>query len=153
MAFLAVGGATSCSDVLDKEVDLTFQNEQIFSKFENTRGFLANVYAYLPDAFAGYTNGQFLGASRDCMTDNALSYWNVHYYHSVLNDSYDATNHYFASAYWNNDLKGIRAANQFMANARASVIGNVSKAGDDNHLYDRYMAEARFYVPCSISTL
>lgn len=144
LAFLAVGGATSCSDVLDKEVDLTFQNEQIFSKFENTRGFLANVYAYLPDAFAGYTNGQFLGASRDCMTDNALSYWNVHYYHSVLNDSYDATNHYFASAYWNNDLKGIRAANQFMANARASVIGNVSKAGDDNHLYDRYMAEARF---------
>ena len=144
LALLALGCMTSCSDLLDKEVDLTLQNEQVFSKFENTRGFLANVYSYLPDAFAGYTNGQFLAASRDCMTDNSLSYWNVHYYHSVLNDSYDATNHYFASTYWNNDLKGIRAANQFMVNARESVIGNATKAGDDNHLYTRYVAEARF---------
>ena len=36
-------GATSCSDYLDKEVDLTLSQDQIFSKFENTRGFLANV--------------------------------------------------------------------------------------------------------------
>jgi len=144
LALLALGCITSCSDVLDKEVDLTLQNEQVFSKFENTRGFLANVYSYLPDAFAGYTNGQFLAASRDCMTDNSLSYWNVHYYHSVLNDSYDATNHYFASTYWNSDLKGIRAANQFIANARENVIGNATKTGDDNHLYTRYIAEARF---------
>ena len=142
---VALGGMlTSCSDILDKEVDLTLQEDQIFSKFENTRGFLANVYTYLPDAFVGYTDGQFRGASRDCMTDNCLSYWNVHYYHSVLNDSYDATNHYFANAYWNNDLKGIRAANQFMDKARESVIGNASKPGDDNHLYTRYVAEARF---------
>ena len=134
---------TSCSDYLDKEADLTLSEEQIFSKYENTRGFLANIYTYLPDAFAGYTNGQFLAASRDCMTDNSLSYWNVHYYHSVLNDSYDATNHYFATTYWTADLKGIRATNQFMKNARASVIGNSIKSGDDNQLYTRNIAEAR----------
>jgi hypothetical protein len=143
MALLLMGGFSSCSDYLDKEVDLSLSEDQIFSKYENTRGFLANVYTYLPDEFAGYTNGQFLAASRDCMTDNALSYWNVHYYHSVLNDSYDATNHYFATTYWTNDLKGIRAANQFMKNARESVIGNATKSGDDNKLYDRYIAEAR----------
>ena len=134
---------SSCSDYLDKEVDLTLSEEQIFSKYENTRGFLANVYTYLPDAFAGYSDGQFLAASRDCMTDNSLSFWNVHYYHSVLTDAYSATNHPFAERFWSNDFKGIRAANQFMKNSRESVIGNAEKTSDDNHLYDRNMAEAR----------
>ena len=134
---------SSCSDYLDKEVDLTLSEEQIFSKYENTRGFLANVYTYLPDAFAGYSDGQFLAASRDCMTDNSLSFWNVHYYHSVLTDAYSATNHPFAERFWSNDFKGIRAANQFMKNSRESVIGNAEKTGDDNHLYDRNIAEAR----------
>ena len=41
------------------------------------------------------------------------------------------------------DFKGIRAANQFMKNSRESVIGNAEKTGDDNHLYDRNIAEAR----------
>ena len=86
-ALLAVN-FTSCSDFLDKEVDLTLDAEQVFQKFENTRGYLANIYTYLPDAFVGYTDGQFRGASRDCMTDNALSFWSVHYYHSVLTDAY-----------------------------------------------------------------
>lgn len=139
-------GATSCSDYLEKEVDLTLSQDQIFSKFENTRGFLANVYTYLPDAFAGFAvndGGQFQAASGDCMTDNAISYWNVHYVNSVQGGTYNATNHFFANTYWERYLKGIRAANQFMRNAQESVIGNAEKAGDDNRLYDRYMAEAR----------
>ena len=121
---LAVGGMTSCSDILDKEVDLTYTDENIYSNYDRTRGVLANAYTYLPDAFAGYSDGQFRAASRDCMTDNALSYWNVHYYHSVLNDSYDAKNHWFANSYWSNDLKGIRVCNDFISKARESVIGN-----------------------------
>lgn len=139
-------GATSCSDYLDKEVDLTLSQDQIFSKFENTRGFLANVYTYLPDAFYGFgvgDGGQFQAAFSDCMTDNAISYWNVHYVNSVQAGTYNAMNHFFANRYWELYLKGIRAANQFMMNAQESVIGNADKAGDDNRLYDRYMAEAR----------
>lgn len=144
LAMLAVGGMTSCSDILDKEVDLTYTDENIYSNYDRTRGVLANAYTYLPDAFAGYSDGQFRAASRDCMTDNALSYWNVHYYHSVLNDSYDAKNHWFANSYWSNDLKGIRVCNDFISKARESVIGNAEKSGDDNKLCDRYKAEARF---------
>lgn len=145
LAMLLAGGFTSsCTDdYLDKEADLSLSEEQVFSSFEDTKGFLANIYTYLPDEFAGFTNGQYLAASRDCMTDNALSYWNVHYYHSVLNDSYDATNHNFAISYWEADFQGIRACNQFLKNAREDVIGNSEKSGDDNCLYDRYMAEAR----------
>lgn len=136
-------GISACSDFLDKEVDLSLSDEQVFSSYENTRGFLANVYTYLPDAFAGYTNGQFLAASRDCMTDNSLSFWDVHYYHSVLTDSYSAIDHPFSVSFWPKNAKAIRAANQFMKNAREEVIGNSSKSGDDNYLYNRYMAEAR----------
>lgn len=132
----------SCSDYLDKEYDISLSEDQVFSNEDNTRGFLANIYTNLPDGFNGYTNGQFLGASRDCMTDNAISYWNVHYYHGVLTDSYDATNHPLLG-FWSDNLSAIRKANQFLKNAQESVIGNVEKNGDDNHLYDRYMAEAK----------
>jgi hypothetical protein len=139
---LASLGFLSCEGYLDKEVDLSMSEEQLFSNKENTRGFLANIYVNLPDAFAGYTNGQFLGASRDCMTDNAISYWDVHYYHAVLTDGYSASTHPLLG-FWNTDVYGIHKVNQFMKNARVSVIGNVEKAGDDNRLYDRYMAEAK----------
>ncbi|MGL4520004.1 MAG: RagB/SusD family nutrient uptake outer membrane protein [Phocaeicola sp.] len=142
-ALFALGGV-SCSDFLDKEYDLSMSEEQVFSSFENTRGFLANIYTNLPDGFKGYTNGQFLAASRDCMTDNALSYWDVHYYHSVITDSYSALNHPFALDFWDVNLKGIRKANVFLLNARESVVGNAEKTGDDNRLYDRSIAEARF---------
>ncbi len=132
----------SCSDFLDKEYDTSMAEEQVFSNKENSRGFLANIYTNLPDGFNGYTNGQFLGASRDCMTDNSISFWSVHYYHSVLSDGYSATNHPLLG-FWNNDVYGIRKTNQFMKNARESVIGNSVKEGDDNRLFDRYMAEAK----------
>lgn len=135
---------TACSGFLDKEVDLTLGAEDIFDKAENTRGLLANIYTYLPDAFVGYTDGQFRGASRDCMTDNAISFWNVHFYHSVLRDSYDATNHQFANYFWPRDFQAIRAANNFLTYAKESVIGNEATNDDNNRLYDRNMAEARF---------
>ncbi len=144
MAAALIGvNMTACSDFLDKEVDLTLSAEAVFDKFENTRGLLANIYTYLPDAFSGYTNGQFLAASRDCMTDNAISFWNVHYYHAVQSDAYDATNHQFSNMFWGNNFKAIRACNNFLTYAKESVIKNKEMEGDDNRLYDRYMAEAR----------
>ncbi len=133
---------TACSDFLDKEYDMSMSEEQVFNNKDNTRGFLANIYTNLPDGFSGYTNGQFLGASRDCMTDNAISFWSVHYYHGVLTDSYSAVNHPLLG-FWSNNMVGIRKANQFMKNARPNVVGNAEKEGDDNRLYDRNMAEAK----------
>jgi hypothetical protein len=133
---------SSCNDFLDKEYDISMSEEQVFNNKENTRGFLANIYVNLPDIFAGYSNEQFLGASRDCMTDNAVSYWDVHYYHAVLNDGYSASNHPLLG-FWETDVYGIRKANQFLKNARAEVVGNTERAGDDNHLFERYMSEAK----------
>ena len=36
LAMLAVGGMTSCSDILDKEVDLTYTDENIYSNYDRT---------------------------------------------------------------------------------------------------------------------
>lgn len=140
---LSALGISACSDFLDKETDLSLSDEQVFSSYENTRSFLSNIYTYLPDPFAGYTNGQFLAASRDCMTDNALSFWDVHYYHSVLTDSYSAADHPFTNNFWPNNAEAIRATNKFMKSAREEVIGNLNKNSDDSYLYNRLMAEAR----------
>lgn len=136
--------ATSCSDFLDKEVDLTLQKDNVFGDYDNTRKFLANIYTYLPDAFYGYTTVDNQNGSRDNMTDNSVSYWSGHLYHAVHNDTYDATNHFFANYFYELDTKGIRACNQFIQNARPEVIGNADKGGDDNRLGDRWVAEARF---------
>lgn len=129
----------SCS--LDKEVDLTLQEDVIFGDYDMTRGFLANCYTYLPDAFADYSDGNSR-LNKDCMTDNAVSYWRGNT-QSVMDDVYDASNHWYASNYWSTRTAGIRACNQFIKNARASVVGNAERNGDDNHLYDRFIAEAR----------
>ena len=37
MVFALAGATTSCSDFLDKEVDLTQQADNVFSDFDNTR--------------------------------------------------------------------------------------------------------------------
>ena len=47
LAMLAVGGMTSCSDILDKEVDLTYTDENIYGNYDRSRGVLANAYTYL----------------------------------------------------------------------------------------------------------
>jgi len=144
IAALAIGcaaGFTSCDDYLDKEVDLTLQADRVFGDYDMTRGFLANCYTYLPDAFADYSdpNGRM---NKDCMTDNAVCYWRG-YTQTVMEDSYDASNHWYANNYWNTRTAGIRACNQFIKNARPGVIGNAERQSDDNHLYDRFIAEAR----------
>lgn len=139
--FMALAGS-SCSDFLDKEYDASKSEEKTFGDETLTRGFLANIYTNLPDGFAPLTDDQFTGASRDCMTDNAVTCWGLHYYTKIGNDGYTAADHPLLG-FWNTDLYGIRKCNQFLKNARASVIGNEEKSGDDNRLYERYCAEAK----------
>lgn len=125
----------SCSDYLNKEYDVSLTERDVFNDQVNTRGFLVNIYRSLPNGFSGFLNSQFLGSFRDAMTDNAVSYWNVHYYHGVQTDGYDATNHPFNNI-WTGNFTGIRKCNMFLTNAKEYVVGNPAT-------YNRYMAEAR----------
>lgn len=135
-------GVSACSDYLDKEFDSSLSEEKTFGNEALTRGFLANIYTNLPDALAPLSDTQFTGASRDCMTDNAVTSWGLHYYTKIGSDGYTAANHPLLG-FWNTDTYGIRKCNQFLKNAKVSVVGNYEKDGDDNKLYDRYCAEAR----------
>lgn len=141
LAVLLFSG-TACSDFLDKEYDATLSDEKVFTNQTMTREFLTDIYTNLPDGLAPLNDDQFTGASRDCMTDNATSYWGLHYYTKVATDSYTAKDHPLLGQ-WNTDFAGIRKCNIFLNNAQASVVGNAEKSGDDNKLYERYCNEAR----------
>ena len=138
-AFLAM---VSCSDFMDKEYDASLSDEKTFGNVTLTRGFLANIYTNLPDGFAPLTDDQFTGASRDAMTDNAVTSWGLHYYTKIAADGYTANDHPLLG-FWNVDLYGIRKCNQFINKARADVIGNAEQDGDESRLYERYIAEAK----------
>jgi hypothetical protein len=132
----------SCSDFLEKEYDASLSEEKVFANQTLTREFLTNIYTNLPDGFAGYSDDQFLGASRDCITDNATSFWGLHYFNKINSDAYTAADHPLLG-FWNTDFAGIRKANVFLKNAKENVVGNSSIDGDDNRLFDRYRAEAQ----------
>ena len=133
-------GTVACSDYLDKEVDLTQQADNVFNDYDMTRGFQARLYTYLPDAFGAMAGGD--ACSRDCMTDNAICYW-PNGMHQVLNDGYTANNHGYAGSSWSNNYRAIRATNEFLLYAKPGVIGNAEKPGDNNRLYDRWIAETK----------
>ncbi len=141
---VAVAGValTSCDEFLDKEYDASLSEEKVFNNANETRGFLANIYTNLPDGLAPLTDDQLTGASRDCITDNAVTRWGLHYYTKVANDGYTASNHPLLGQ-WNVDLYGIRKCNQFLKNAKESVVGNTITSSDDSKLYERYCAEAK----------
>ena len=140
-AVLLVLIGASCSDFLDKEYDASLSETKVFNNPNLTREFLANIYTNLPDGLAPLNDSQFTGASRDCMTDNAVTYWGLHYYTKIGSDGYTAADHPLLG-FWNNNTAGIRKCNVFLKNARSSVVGNSEKAGDDHKLFDRYRAEA-----------
>ena len=136
-------GLSSCDSFLDKEYDASLSEEKVFANATLTRQFLTNIYVNLPDGIGVYGDPQFLGASRDCMTDNATSFWGLHYYNKINTDSYTSNDHPLL-AFWNINFTGIRKCNQFLKNVSPNVISNATVAGDDNRLYDRYRAEATF---------
>lgn len=140
ICFAALG--TSCESYLDKEYDASLSEEKVFNNETLTRGFLANIYTNLPDGLAPLGDDQFTGASRDCMTDNAVTSWGLHYYTKIGSDGYTAADHPLLG-FWNTDTYGIRKCNLFLKNAKVSVIGNSEVGGDDNKLYERYCAEAK----------
>ena len=86
---LALAGS-SCSDYLDKEYDASLSEKKVFNNQNLTREFLANIYTNLPDGLAPLSDDQFTGASRDCMTDNAVTCWGLHYYTKIGSDGYTA---------------------------------------------------------------
>ena len=134
---------TSCSGYLDKEYDASLSEDDVFANITLTKEFLANIYTFLPDGFGPFSDTQYLNASRDCMTDNAIAYWGLIYYNKIRTDAYTSSSHPTAGTLWTNNFTGIRRCNKFLANISSNVISDAAESGDDNHLFTRYKAEAR----------
>ncbi len=79
---------TGCEDLLDKEYDASLSEEKVFNNTTLTKQYLANLYTLLPDGLGHFSDGQYKNASRDCMTDNASSFWGLIYYNKIRTDSY-----------------------------------------------------------------
>lgn len=141
IALFGILGFTACDSFLDKEYDASLSEEKVFRNATLTRQFLTNIYTNLPDGLGIYGDPQFLGASRDCMTDNATSFWGLHYYNKINSDSYTSNDHPLLG-FWNTNFAGIRKCNVFLKNVSVNVIPNTPVGGDDDRLYDRYRAEA-----------
>lgn len=140
--FMLLLSLSACNGFLDKEYDASLSETKTFRNETLTKEFLSNIYTNLPDGLAPLSDDQFTGASRDCMTDNSVSYWGLHYYTKVATDGYTAADHPLLGQ-WSTDLYGIRKCNIFLKNVKSSVVGNGVKDGDNNKLYDRYRAEAK----------
>ncbi len=136
--------ATGCEKYLDKEYDASLSEEKVFSNVTLTKEYLANIYTFLPDGLGPFSDTQYLNASRDCMTDNATAYWGLIYYNKIRTDSYTSSSHPLAGSFWTSYFTGIRRCNVFLENLSSDVISDDATSGDDNHLYSRYLAEARF---------
>ncbi len=141
-ALLAIFLFQSCDGFLDKEFDASLSETKVFNNRELTRQFLTNIYGNLPDGIGVFNDNQFTGASRDCMSDNATSYWGLHYYNKINTDAYTAADHPLLGP-WYTNTAGIRKSNIFLTHAKPELIGNAVVSGDDNRLYDRYIAEAK----------
>lgn len=146
--FLAVTALTlmslsGCSGYLDKEYDASISEDAVFANATLTKAFLANIYTFLPDGLGPFSDTQYLNASRDCMTDNAIAYWGLIYYNKIRTDAYTSSSHPLAGTFWTNNFTAIRRCNKFLRNISSNVISNETVSGDDNELYTRYKAEAR----------
>jgi hypothetical protein len=140
---LAIFSLAGCSDYLDKEYDASLSEDKIFANSTLTKEYLANLYTFLPDGFGPFSDTQFLNASRDCMTDNAIAYWGLIYYNKIRTDSYTSSSHPLTDSFWTNNFTAIRRCNKFLSRISSNVISNASAGGDDNRLFTRYKAEAR----------
>lgn len=140
---LLVGTMLTTSCNLDKELDAAQSDEKVFGDEAMTRGFLADLYNYAPNGLTIFSDYQRLASSRDCMTDNAICFWGLHYYSMVADDAYTSTGHAL-TGFWGTDTKAARACSQFIEKADPTVVGNaVINGNDDSRLYDRNIQEAK----------
>ena len=135
---------TSCSDYLDKELDSVLSEEKVFTNPEQTRNILIGIYTYIPDGLdvLHRRDNQFHGALRDVLSDNAITSWNIHIYHRMVQNTFTAQSNPM-DYIWTDNWTVIRRCNLFMEHSHRSGISNASVGGDDNRLLDRYNTEAR----------
>ena len=97
----------SCSDEMDYHEYTNYDKDYVFTNFDNTVGFITNIYGKLPDGFSPYSKGMLASAC-----DEAEYSWKNGSVQDFTNGAWSALN---AKSDWSNDYTAIRAANYFLA--------------------------------------
>jgi hypothetical protein len=114
IVFVALLSLGSCKKFLDQVPDNLMKEEDIFASYKNINGYLAQVYANIPDEFdsrfapGGSYAGPWTGASDEA------NYWSLDWVMSNrLNQSTWDNN--VGGTYWTNFYKPVRTATDFIA--------------------------------------
>lgn len=104
---VATAMLASCGDEMDYHEYSTYDKEYVFNNFDNTVGFVTNIYSYLSYDYGVVGNGMLASAC-----DEAEFSWRSNQIHNFTNGSLSASNTpSFFGLYG-----GIREANYFLAN-------------------------------------
>lgn len=97
----------SCGDEMDYHEYTNYDKDYVFTNFDNTVGFVTNIYGKLEDGFGPYGKGMLASAC-----DEAEYSWKNGSVQDFTNGAWSALN---AKDSWSNNYSAIRAANYFLA--------------------------------------
>jgi len=121
----ALATLASCKKFLNQIPDNLLKEKDIFKTYNNTNGYLAQVYANIPDEFScrfapgGNYAGPWTGASDEA------NYWSLNWVMSnSLNQSTWDNN--VGGAYWTNFYKPVRTATDFISKIDAATAPDLT---------------------------
>ena len=97
----------SCGDEMDYHEYTNYDKDYVFTNFDNTVGFVTNIYGKLEDGFGPYDKGMLASAC-----DEAEYSWKNGSVQDFTNGAWSALN---AKDNWSNNYSAIRAANYYLA--------------------------------------
>jgi hypothetical protein len=135
--FFALVTMTSCKKFLNQVPDNLLKEQDIFKTYKNTNGYLAQVYANIPDEFSsryapgGNYAGPWTGASDEA------NYWSLNW---VMSNSMNQStwDNNVGGTYWTNFYKPVRTATDFISKIDAATAPDLTDL-----LKMRFKAEAR----------
>ncbi len=129
----------SCGDEMDYHEYTDYDSNYVFTNFDNTAGFITNIYGFLEDGFSPYSKGMLASAC-----DEAEYSWKNGSVQNFTNGSWSALN---AMDDWSNNYFAIRQANYFLAHMDECDFSDYKFNTDyQNQLarFNRYQYEARY---------
>lgn len=139
LAACAVMGTTSCSDELDYREYSNYDAKYVFTNFDNTVGFITNIYGRLDYDYGTYGNGMLASAC-----DEAEYAWRSGSVQDFTNGAWSALN---AKSDWSSEYAAIHDVNYYLAHMDECDFSEYRFNKDYNAQmarFNRLQYEARF---------
>ncbi|MDR1938943.1 MAG: RagB/SusD family nutrient uptake outer membrane protein, partial [Tannerellaceae bacterium] len=133
--------SVACSDEMNYNEFVSYNNEQVFSSFNRTMEFVTGIYSYI-DVDLGSDYG---GAMLASASDEAEYVWTASSIHEFYNGGWSAANP--KAVRWSSSYEGIRAANYFLQASHGRTFSDFKYNRDYNDQmgrFERYQYEVRF---------